>query len=147
MKIVILAFESDAHTAALRWALEQRGYSVASWAGLSWMDDRQATLWFDQETRIRLGDHEIETGDVVWIRRPNPPLPDPAVTDADRLFAESKYKGHSRTDLRRASSGHDCHHRPHSHAGTSGGRGCGRNPSVLCRGRRRGASRLLAQML
>ena len=55
MKIVMLAFKSDTHTAALKWALERAGYSVACWAGLSWMEDRQATLSFEQGTRVVLG--------------------------------------------------------------------------------------------
>ena len=74
MKIVILAFASDTHTAALKWALERAGYSVVCWAGLSWMEDRQATLSIEQGTRVVLGRHVIEPGDVVWIRRPNPPM-------------------------------------------------------------------------
>lgn len=95
MKIVILAFESDPHTAAVRWALERAGHTVVSWAGLSWTEDRQATAWFDQGTRVCLGPHEIEAGDVIWIRRPNPPFPNPGVAGADREFAESEYRWHS----------------------------------------------------
>ncbi len=99
MKIVILAFASDTHTAALKWALERAGYSVVCWAGLSWMEDRQATLSIEQGTRVVLGRHVIEPGDVVWIRRPNPPMHNSDVTEADRDFAQTEYKWHSRSVL------------------------------------------------
>jgi glutathione synthase/RimK-type ligase-like ATP-grasp enzyme len=99
MKIAMLAFESDTHAAALKWALESVGYSVACWAGLSWMEDRQATLSFEQGTRVVLGRHTIEPGDVVWIRRPNPPMHNPGVTEADKDFAQTEYKWHSNSVL------------------------------------------------
>ena len=44
MKILITAPENDNHTAPLKWALEQAGYSVACWAGLGWTEDKQASI-------------------------------------------------------------------------------------------------------
>ena len=99
MKIVILAFANDPHTAALKWALEHAGYSVVNWAGLSWTEDRQATLTLGAETKVVLGKHTIDPGDVVWIRRPNLPMPNPGVDEADKKFAESEYKWHSHSVL------------------------------------------------
>jgi glutathione synthase/RimK-type ligase-like ATP-grasp enzyme len=99
MKIVILAFAGDPHTAALKWALERAGYSVVCWAGLSWPEDRQATLSFGTETKVVLGTHTIDPGDVVWIRRPNMPVHNPDVAEADKNFAETEYKWHSHSVL------------------------------------------------
>jgi len=92
MKILIVAFESDNHTVPLKWALEKAGYSVACWPGLAWTEDRQATLCFNGSSRLVLGPYTIDAGDVVWIRRPNPPVPNPKVTDADKAFAETEYR-------------------------------------------------------
>ena len=44
MKILITAPENDSHTAPLKWALEQAGYSVACWSGLGWTDITQASI-------------------------------------------------------------------------------------------------------
>ena len=44
MKILITAPENDNHTAPLKWALEQAGYSVACWAGLGWTEAKQASI-------------------------------------------------------------------------------------------------------
>jgi glutathione synthase/RimK-type ligase-like ATP-grasp enzyme len=92
MKIFIAAFESDNHTAPLKWALEQAGYPVVCWPGLSWTEPRQATLSFNGSARIELGPHALDPGDVVWIRRPNPPVPNPNVNPADKAFAETEYR-------------------------------------------------------
>ena len=92
MKIVIVALEHDNHTVALKWALEQAGYSVACWAGLAWTENRQASLSFNGSARMVLGSHTVDAGDVVWIRRPNPPVPNPKVTDPDKVFAEGEYR-------------------------------------------------------
>jgi glutathione synthase/RimK-type ligase-like ATP-grasp enzyme len=95
MKIVIIALEDENHTAPLKWALEQAGYPVVCWGGLSWMEDQQATLRFDSSgTQIRLGQYIVDPGDVVWIRRPNLPVHNPAVSEADRTFAEKEYQWH-----------------------------------------------------
>lgn len=99
MKIVILAFEDDTHTAALKWALEHAGHSVVRWAGLSWTENCQATLSFGAETKVVLGKHTIDPGDVVWIRRPNLPIHNPSVAEADKKFAETEYKWHSHSVL------------------------------------------------
>jgi glutathione synthase/RimK-type ligase-like ATP-grasp enzyme len=92
MKIVILAQENDNHTAPLKWALEQSGFQVVCWAGLGWSDDRQATIDFREGPRLILGNHTVEAGDVVWIRRPEQPQTNPGVAAADKKFAEGEYR-------------------------------------------------------
>jgi hypothetical protein len=92
MKIVIVAFANDSHTAPLKWALEHAGYTVVCWSGVGWTETRQATLSFNGDTRVTLGPHAIDSGDVVWIRRPNPPAPNPNVAPADKAFADEEYR-------------------------------------------------------
>lgn len=92
MKIVILAPEDDNHTAPIKWSLEKAGYKVVCWSGLAWTEAEQASLYFGDETKVVLGPHSIEAGDVVWIRRPEPPTHNPTVTEADRKFAEGEYR-------------------------------------------------------
>lgn len=92
MKIVILAYANDNHTAPLKWALEQAGYKVECWSGLGWNEPQQATISFDGTTRLTLGSYSLEPDDVVWIRRPNPPVHNPQVAEADRKFAEGEYR-------------------------------------------------------
>lgn len=92
MKIVILAYDNDNHTAPLKWALEEAGYQVACWPGPGWKPDMQSSLLFNGDTRVSLGPHTVDPGDVVWIRRPNPPLHHPDVTEADKKFAEGEYR-------------------------------------------------------
>jgi glutathione synthase/RimK-type ligase-like ATP-grasp enzyme len=92
MTIVILAHANDNHTAPIKWALEQAGYKVACWAGLASTDDRQASIAFEENTQMTLGTHVLSPGDVVWVRRPNPPLLNPRVSEADRKFAEGEYR-------------------------------------------------------
>jgi len=99
MKIVIVAFENDNHTAPLKWALEQAGYSVACWAGLSWTDERQASISFDRGTRLTLGPYSVDSGDVVWIRRPSQPVQNPNVAEPDKNFAEGEYRWFSLSTL------------------------------------------------
>src|SRR5215467_5822919 len=82
MKILITAPENDSHTAPLKWALEQAGYSVACWAGLGWTETKQASisLFPDLEikdTQLKFGHHLVEPGDVIWIRKPADPKPNP----------------------------------------------------------------------
>src|SRR5215467_14031572 len=82
MKILITAPENENHTAPLKWALEQAGYSVACWPGLGWTEDKQASISLLPDTQIRdtqipgsrikdtqlkLGHHLVEPGDVIWI--------------------------------------------------------------------------------
>jgi glutathione synthase/RimK-type ligase-like ATP-grasp enzyme len=92
MKIVILAFDNDNHTAPLKWALEQAGYKVVCWGGLSWMDAQQASISFEGDARLLLGPYSVDPGDVVWIRRPNQPVNNPNVTDPDKNFAQGEYR-------------------------------------------------------
>lgn len=92
MKIVILAHSNDNHTAPLKWALEKAGYKVECWSGLGWSDQQQASITFDGNMRLTLGDYSLQADDVVWIRRPNPPVYNPHVAEADRKFAEGEYR-------------------------------------------------------
>jgi glutathione synthase/RimK-type ligase-like ATP-grasp enzyme len=103
MKIVIVAFASDNHTAPLKWALEQAGYEVACWAGVGWTGARQATLSFHDSgnggARAVLGACSVDAGDTVWIRRPNAPAPHPEVAAPDKTFAEEEYRWFSLSTL------------------------------------------------
>jgi len=92
MKIVILSPDDDNHTAPIKWALEKAGYTVVCWAGLSWTEPEQASLRFREQPKVGLGPHIVEPGDVVWIRRPELPIPNPKVSEADRKFAETEYR-------------------------------------------------------
>ncbi|PYP91112.1 MAG: hypothetical protein DMG65_08920 [Candidatus Angelobacter sp. Gp1-AA117] len=93
MKIIILSPDDDNHTAPIQWALEKAGYTVACWMGLAWTEAEQASLRFGRQTRVALGPHIVEPGDVVWIRRPELPAANPNVSEADRKFAELEYRG------------------------------------------------------
>jgi len=111
MKIVIVAFASDNHTAPLKWALEQAGYEVACWGGVGWTGARQATLSFNDScndicndscnggARASLGSYTVDPGDVVWIRRPNAPAPNPNVAAPDKTFADEEYRWFSLSTL------------------------------------------------
>lgn len=107
MKILIVAFASDNHTAPLKWALEQAGYEVACWAGVGWTSTRQATLSFHKSSndscnggaRAVLGSWSVDSGDTVWIRRPNAPALNPEVAAADKSFAEEEYRWFSFSTL------------------------------------------------
>jgi len=93
MKVVILAEENDNHTAPLKWALEQAGYNVVCWAGMGWSPEKQASISFsDDGTRMTLGPHTVEPGDVVWIRRPQRPRSHPEVSPADKKFSDEEYR-------------------------------------------------------
>lgn len=92
MKVIILAQAFDSHTAPIKWALQQAGYKVACWAGLAWTEERQASLRFDKKTRLTLGSDELGPGDVVWIRQPELPLPNPEVLESDKKFADHEYQ-------------------------------------------------------
>jgi glutathione synthase/RimK-type ligase-like ATP-grasp enzyme len=92
MKIVILAPEDDNHTAPIKWSLEKAGYKVVCWSGLGWNETEQASIYLGEETKLVLGPHSVEPGDVVWIRRPEPPVSNPKVTDADKKFADLEYR-------------------------------------------------------
>ncbi|HEX2329593.1 MAG TPA: hypothetical protein VHN74_12790 [Candidatus Angelobacter sp.] len=92
MKIIVLAHENDNHTAPLKWALERAGYQVACWPGTGWKPEMQSSVHFNGDARITLGPHSVDSGDVVWIRRPNSPLQHPNTNEADRKFAEGEYR-------------------------------------------------------
>ena len=92
MKILITAPENENHTAPLKWALEQAGYSVVCWAGLGWTDARQASISLLADTQLKLGHHLVEPGDVIWIRRPLGPRPNPQTSREDAKFAANEYR-------------------------------------------------------
>jgi glutathione synthase/RimK-type ligase-like ATP-grasp enzyme len=92
MKIVIIAEANDNHTAPLKWALEKAGYTVVCWAGVGWTENRQATLSINGEAQISLGPYSVDPGDVIWIRRPNPPLANSNVAAPDKAFAAEEYR-------------------------------------------------------
>ncbi len=92
MKIVIVAFDNDNHTAPLKWALEQAGYTVACWGGLGWTEEQQASISFGTTAQLTLGPYTVDPGDVVWIRRPTPPMHNPNVAEPDKNFAEGEYR-------------------------------------------------------
>jgi glutathione synthase/RimK-type ligase-like ATP-grasp enzyme len=92
MKIAIIAPENDNHTAPIKWALERAGYETLCWAGLGWSPERQASISLSDRLSIRLGSGELQAGDVVWIRRPEPPSLNPNVSEADRKFAQGEYR-------------------------------------------------------
>jgi hypothetical protein len=91
MKILITAPENENHTAPLKWALEQAGYSVACWAGLGWTEAQQASISLLADTQFKLGRHLVEPGDVIWIRRPLEPRPNPQTAPEDAKFAANEY--------------------------------------------------------
>ena len=92
MKILIVASENDNHTAPLKWALQQAGFGVACWAGLGWAQKRQAAISLSSANRVQLGEHVLEPGDVVWVRRPEPPKLNPQAAPEDRKFAVAEYR-------------------------------------------------------
>jgi hypothetical protein len=92
MKVIIFAYEKENHTAPVKWALEQAGYQVVCWGGLSWIEQQQASLLFDSQTNMTLGPFTVEEGDAIWIRRPDHPMHNPKVAESDRKFAEMEYR-------------------------------------------------------
>ncbi|HEY2117080.1 MAG TPA: hypothetical protein VGJ51_18420 [Candidatus Angelobacter sp.] len=102
MKILITAPENENHTAPLKWALEQAGYSVACWAGLGWTEACQASISLltdmhikdphIKDPQLKLGRHLVEPGDVIWIRRPLEPKPNPQTAPEDAKFAANEYR-------------------------------------------------------
>src|SRR5437588_9677822 len=100
MKVIVIAYAKENHTAPVKWALEQAGYQVACWGGLSWTEQQQASLLFDAQmdaqtdlqTKLTLGPFTVESGDAIWIRRPDHPAHNPNVAEADRKFAEMEYR-------------------------------------------------------
>lgn len=92
MKIVILARETDDHAAPIKWALEQAGYRVVCWPGVSWTKEQQVSMLLDEDPSVALGHDVVEPGDVIWIRRLEPPVGNPKVAEADKKFAEMEYR-------------------------------------------------------
>src|SRR2546421_10944617 len=92
MKIIIVAPENDNHTVPIKWALEKAGYTVVCWAGVAWTEPEHVSLLFEDRTSVRLGPHTVDPGDVVWIRRPEQPVHNPNVSEADKKFAETEYR-------------------------------------------------------
>lgn len=92
MKILIVAPENDNHTAPLKWALEQAGFRAVCWPGLGWREERQASIALSGGSRVQLGEHVLEAGDVVWVRRPDPPKLHPETAAEDRKFAAAEYR-------------------------------------------------------
>ena len=92
MKIVVLAHANDNHTAPIKWAAEQAGYQVACWGGLAATEKQQASMSFNGGTSLTLGPHSVVAGDVVWVRRPQPPEINSKVSEPDKKFAEGEYR-------------------------------------------------------
>jgi hypothetical protein len=92
MKVIVFAYEKENHTAPVKWALEQAGYHVACWGGLSWTEQQQASLFLEAQTKMTLGPFTVEPGDAIWIRRPDVPTHNPNVSEADKKFAEQEYR-------------------------------------------------------
>ena len=92
MKVIIFAYAKENHTAPVKWALEQAGYEVACWGGLSWTEQQQSSLLLGGQARMNLGPYTVEPGDAIWIRRPDVPTHNPNVSEADRKFAEQEYR-------------------------------------------------------
>jgi glutathione synthase/RimK-type ligase-like ATP-grasp enzyme len=102
MKILITAPENDSHSAPLKWALEQAGYSVACWSGLRWTEAKQASISLPPDlqieelqiadTQVKLAQHLVEPDDVIWIRRPMEPKPNPQTATEDAKFAANEYR-------------------------------------------------------
>jgi glutathione synthase/RimK-type ligase-like ATP-grasp enzyme len=94
MKIIILAAEDDNHTAPIKWALEKAGYTVVCWTGLGWTEQQQASMLLnhDEKDIVTIGNHTVDAGDVVWIRRPEPPVTNPNTSAVDKKFAAVEYR-------------------------------------------------------
>lgn len=92
MKLIVLAPADDNHTAPIKWALEKAGHKVVCWAGLSWTEDGQASLLMEDDDTLVLGGHSVDPGDVIWVRRPEPPLPNPKTSEPDKKFAGLEYR-------------------------------------------------------
>lgn len=92
MKVIVLAQEDDNHTAPIKWALEQGGYQVVCWAGVSWTEEQQVSLLLDDQSKMTLGPYSVDPGDSVWIRRLDQPVPNPKVSEADKKFADLEYR-------------------------------------------------------
>lgn len=91
MKIIIVGNESDNQPAPVKWALEQAGYQVTCWPGLSFRKPQQASLLLGQSSKMVLGQLALERGDAIWFYHPDEPTPNPNTADADKKFAAAEY--------------------------------------------------------
>ncbi|MGB9122054.1 MAG: hypothetical protein WCE73_15645 [Candidatus Angelobacter sp.] len=92
MKIIVLAHPKDDHAAPVCWAMEQAGYQTACWSGVSPAEQDQASLLIDEQPCIRLGQHRLESDDVLWLRQPDTPadvLPGAKATSPSSAFFEA----------------------------------------------------------
>ena len=92
MKILIVAQENDNHTAPMKWALQQANFAVCCWAGVGYSEKRQASISVTSGNCLQLAEHVLEPGDVVWVRRPEPPKLNPQAAPEDRKFAVAEYR-------------------------------------------------------
>jgi len=53
---------------------------------------RQASVSFSETSQLTLGEHTLDPGDVVWIRRIQQPQPNPQVAPADKKFSDGEYR-------------------------------------------------------
>ncbi|HKV91148.1 MAG TPA: hypothetical protein VJW20_01220 [Candidatus Angelobacter sp.] len=88
MKIIVMAHPRDDHTAPVLWALEQAGYRASCWSGVSWEEQDQAGLFLGQRPEMTLGALKLENDDALWLRQPDQPPHDPAVSNASKKFAD-----------------------------------------------------------
>ncbi len=91
MKIIVLAHPKDDHAEPVQWALEHAGYQAACWSGVSCMEQEQASLLLPQPPRLFLGSLELEAGDAVWLRQPNPPWQDHVIAETGEKSGQPRY--------------------------------------------------------
>src|ERR1051326_6820391 len=99
MTVVILAHPQDDHAAVISWALREAGHKVLCWSELGWGPEQQVSIQVDSSIELSLGGQPIHCGDVIWIRRPNHPIPNPRIHDADKKFADGEYQSFNRSIL------------------------------------------------
>jgi hypothetical protein len=92
MSIWLISDIGDYHTAAVRWALEQKGFRVHQWEGLGHEEARQASVELLPHLRLHLGDVVVEPTDTVWFRRPLPFSLHPKMAPIDRRFVYSEVR-------------------------------------------------------
>src|SRR5206468_7023816 len=50
------------------------------------------SLLMNGDDTLILGGHSVDPGDVIWIRRPEVPVPNPKVSESDKKFASLEYR-------------------------------------------------------
>jgi len=55
-------------------------------------DEGQSSLLIKDDDTLILGGHSVDPGDVIWVRRPEQPVPNPKVSEADKKFAGLEYR-------------------------------------------------------